>query len=85
MIIRNNFGYGPNLVEVNHAKVMPLIEAIRKIAKHLSDRVIIIRGLLIHCINRLMYYNSITNVFLPNFYACSVECVAYSSGVRLQF
>jgi len=23
--------------------------------------------------------------FLPNFYACPVECVAYSSGARLKF
>jgi len=35
MIIHDSFGYGPLLPKTKHAKAMPLIEAIRKIAKHL--------------------------------------------------
>jgi len=35
MIIHDSFGSGLYLTKENPAKVMPLIEAIRKIAKHL--------------------------------------------------
>ena len=63
MIIQDSFGYGPNLVKENYAKVMPSIEAIRKIAKHFSVRVIIKKGVLIRYTSILIYYNSITSVF----------------------